>query len=111
VRIDAVARAVIVGPREALGVRRIALKETNWLGDEASEAAAAAAGRRVLARVRSTREPLPGRLALAEGEVCVELDAAEEGVAPGQACVLYAPEAESRVLGGGFIARTVRNDV
>ena len=33
----------------------------------------------------------------------------EEGVAPGQACVLYAPEADTRVLGGGFIDGTVRN--
>jgi tRNA-specific 2-thiouridylase len=28
-------------------------------------------------------------------------------VAPGQACVLYAPEAPDRVLGGGFIQRTI----
>jgi len=103
-RIDAAARQVIVGPREALGVRRIALKETNWLGDEVSMEEAAAAGRPVLARVRSTREPLPGRLTLAGGAVAVELDTAEEGVAPGQACVLYAPERPERVLGGGFIA-------
>jgi len=107
VRIDAAARAVIVGPREALGVRTIALKETNWLGDEASEEAAAAAGRPVLARVRSTREPVPGRLALADDQVTVVLDAAEEGVAPGQACVLYAPEEPDRVLGGGFIAGAI----
>lgn len=32
------------------------------------------------------------------------LDAPEEGVAPGQACVFYAPEGD-RVLGGGWIAR------
>jgi len=104
VRIDAAARQVIVGPREALGVRRIALKETNWLGDEPTIEDAAAAGRAVLARVRSTREPVQGKLALAGGAPTVELDAAEEGVAPGQACVLYAPEQPERVLGGGFIA-------
>ena len=34
----------------------------------------------------------------------VELLAPEEGVAPGQACVFYAPEG-SRVLGGGWIRR------
>jgi len=33
--------------------------------------------------------------------------APEEGVAPGQACVLYDAAAPSRVLGGGFIAATV----
>jgi len=43
-----------------------------------------------------------------DGVPGVVFDAAEEGVAPGQAAVLYAPEAPSRVLGGGFIAGTVR---
>ena len=62
----------------------------------------------MLARVRSTREPAPGRLGLVDGLPGVVFDAPEEGVAPGQACVLYAPEATSRVLGGGFIAGTIR---
>jgi tRNA-specific 2-thiouridylase len=108
VRIDADARQVIVGPREALLTRALTLKETNWLGDEAAIEAACAAGRSVLARVRSTREPAPGRLALVDGAPGVVFDAPEEGVAPGQACVLYAPETPTRVLGGGFIAATVR---
>jgi tRNA-specific 2-thiouridylase len=38
----------------------------------------------------------------------VALDTLEEGVAPGQACVLYAPEDPTRVLGGGFIESAVR---
>jgi tRNA-specific 2-thiouridylase len=62
----------------------------------------------VLARVRSTREPVPGRIAVIDGQAAVQLDTHEEGVAPGQACVLYAPETPSRVLGGGFIERAVR---
>jgi len=107
VKIDADARRVIVGPREALLTTGVALKEINWLGDEVSIEAAAAASRPVLARVRSTAEPVAARLALAEeGGVEVTFDAAEHGVSPGQACVLYAPEAPDRVLGGGFIART-----
>ena len=107
VRIDADKRQVIVGPREALLTTALTLKETNWLGEGAS--IEAAAGRPVLVRVRSTREPVPGRIALVDGKPGVAFDAAEEGVAPGQACVLYAPETPSRVLGGGFIDRTVRN--
>ncbi len=106
VRIDADRRQVIVGPREALLTRACTLKETNWLGETPS--LEAAEGRPVLARVRSTREPVPGRIALIDGKAAVAFDVAEEGVAPGQACVLYAPEAPSRVLGGGFIDRTVR---
>jgi tRNA-uridine 2-sulfurtransferase len=105
VRIDADRREVIVGPREALLTGALSLKEINWLGDAPSLDAAARAGAPVLARVRSTREPIPGRLAILDGAPGVAFDAPEEGVAPGQACVLYDPAAPSRVLGGGFIAR------
>jgi len=108
VKIDADARQVIVGPREALLTRALTLKETNWIGDGPSIEAACEAGRPVLARVRSTREPVAGRLALVDGTPGVVFDAAEEGVAPGQACVLYAPEAPTRVLGGGFIETALR---
>ncbi|MFI4974438.1 MAG: tRNA 2-thiouridine(34) synthase MnmA [Caulobacterales bacterium] len=106
VRLDADERQVIVGPREALLTGALTLKETNWLGDAAS--LEAAAGLPILARVRSTREPVAGRLAIIDGAPGVEFDAPEEGVAPGQACVLYAADEPSRVLGGGFIARTSR---
>jgi tRNA-specific 2-thiouridylase len=108
VRIDAATRQVIVGPREALLTQSLTLKEVNWIGDGASIDAACEAARPVLARVRSTREPAPGRLALIDGQPAVVFATPEEGVAPGQACALYAPEAPTRVLGGGFIAGTVR---
>jgi len=104
VRLDPEARQVIVGPREALLTASLSLKEINWLGDEPS--LAAATGRAVLARVRSTRDPSPARIAAADGEARVVFDSPEEGVAPGQACVLYDAGAPSRVLGGGFIAAT-----
>lgn len=109
VKIDADRRQVIVGPREALLTQALTLKETNWIGDLASIETACDAGRPVLARVRSTREPAAGRLGRVDGAPGVVFDTPEEGVAPGQACVLYAPEAPSRVLGGGFIMGTVRN--
>ncbi len=105
-RIDADARAVIVGPREALLTRALTLKETNWLGDETDLLAAAKAQKPVLARVRSTRPPVLARLITGENGIEVEFDGAEEGVAPGQACVLYDPADDGRVLGGGFIAST-----
>jgi tRNA-specific 2-thiouridylase len=108
VRIDADARQVVVGPREALLTHALTLKETNWLGEGASLDVACATARPVLARVRSTREPVAGRLTLIDGQPGVAFDTPEEGVAPGQACALYAPEAPTRVLGGGFIAATVR---
>ena len=106
IRLDAERRQVIVGPREALLTASLRLKEVNWLGDQASLAAAAEDGQGVLARVRSTREPAPARLVLLDGEPALVFDRPEEGVAPGQACVLYDPAAPDRVLGGGFIAAT-----
>ena len=65
----------------------------------------------MLARVRSTRDPSPARLALEDGQPIVRFVDPEEGVSPGQACVLYDPETPSRVLGGGFIATTRRADL
>jgi tRNA-specific 2-thiouridylase len=110
VRIDADRREVIVGPREALLTASLTLKETNWLGDAPSLEAAAGAGAPVLARVRSTREPAPARLAMFGDTPGVAFDAPEEGVAPGQACVLYDADEPARVLGGGFIAAAARRD-
>ncbi|MGI9170574.1 MAG: tRNA 2-thiouridine(34) synthase MnmA, partial [Caulobacteraceae bacterium] len=107
VSLDAARRAVIVGPRAALLVGALTLKEENWLGDEASMESAAAAGKAVLARVRSAAPPVPARMRLsAAGAVKVVFDTAEAAVSPGQACVLYDAGEPNRVLGGGFIAAT-----
>src|SRR5262249_23186389 len=106
VRIDPDARRVVVGPREALLTRALTLKEVNWLGDQASLEAAAQAGIAVRARVRSTRPPLPARRGVGGGRPPVVFAEGEEGVAPGQACVLYDAQTADRVLGGGFIAAT-----
>jgi tRNA-specific 2-thiouridylase len=111
VRLDAERREVIVGPREALLTRSLTLKETNWLGDEPSLDTAAASGVPVLARVRSTRPPSPARLLIEDGAPAVVFDAPEEGVSPGQACVLYDACEDTRVLGGGFIAATTAANV
>jgi tRNA-specific 2-thiouridylase len=104
VKVDAESRRVIVGPREALKIARIALKDVNWIGEPVA-AEDDLNGRAVLARVRSTRAPVPATLDTTAGWH-VTLDEAEEGVAPGQACVLYDAVAPNRVLGGGWIART-----
>ena len=105
-KIDAPNRRVIVGPREALLTSALAIGESNWLGEGSLEDACVA-GVRALARVRSTRAPVPGRMALVDGLPGFVFDVAEEGVAPGQACVLYAAPDGRTVLGGGFIASTV----
>jgi tRNA-specific 2-thiouridylase len=108
VRLDAAARRVVVGPREALRTSRIRLRDINWLGDATIEAALESRPE-VYVKVRSTRPPQPGWLRTgADGAIEVELIDGEDGVSPGQACVFYdAAEGQARILGGGVIASTM----
>jgi tRNA-specific 2-thiouridylase len=102
-KLDAVAREVVVGPREALRMRSIRLRDVNWLGDEPFEAFASS-GEEILARIRSSGPLQPARLSLDEDGVAVDLAHGEDGVSPGQACVFYAADgAGERLLGGGWI--------
>ncbi len=100
IRLDADRRRVIVGPRAALGVGAITLREVNWLGD-------APLGARpvpVMVKVRSTHRPVAVTLAATEdGGARLVFDQPEPGVSPGQAAVFYDGD---RVLGGGWIAAT-----
>src|SRR6478735_2852457 len=103
IRLDAARRRVVVGPREALRMDRIVLRDVNWIGDGALHSAVGE-GLEIFVRVRSTRAPQPAWLRAADDGYEVELVAGEEGVSPGQACVFYdAPSGQARVLGGGFI--------
>ena len=109
VHLDTANNRVIVGPREALGTQRIHLRDVNWLGDDTLDMIGSD-GLVLFAKVRSTRPPAPARLYMRDGAVSVELVEGESGVAPGQACVLYADENnDARVLGGGFISRSERS--
>jgi len=84
-------RRVIVGPREALSVKRLRIVEPNWLGEVQR--------RPLMTKVRSMAKPVPARL---EGD-WLSFETPEYGVAPGQAAVLYDGD---RVLGGGWIEET-----
>jgi tRNA-specific 2-thiouridylase len=105
VKLDPAHARVIVGPREALATRTVRLRDVNWLGD-VPLAGIGPAGLPVAVKVRSTR---PARAAVLRADaenVTVELLEAEDGVSPGQACVVYEDEsARARVLGGGTITR------
>ena len=107
VKLDAATRRVVVGPREALRMDRITLRDVNWIGDGSLDLAIGKGfdkGLEIFVRVRSTRAPQPAWLRGGNGHYEVELVAGEEGVSPGQACVFYdAPSGRARVLGGGFI--------
>src|SRR3954470_5204847 len=104
VALDAEKQRVVVGAREALPVRRIALRDVNWIGEGALDRALDAGRIEVFVKVRSTRPP---RAAFLSATACgfeIELIDGEDGVSPGQACVFYdGAQGQARVLGGGFI--------
>jgi tRNA-specific 2-thiouridylase len=97
VRLDAKNARVVVGPREALRTHTIILRDVNWLAPHEGAVECAVKVRSLRPPVMALVTPLPNNAAK------VELLAAEEGVAPGQACVFYEPNG-SRVLGGGWIS-------
>jgi len=91
IRVDAPSNRIVVGRREELAVREIALEEVSFIDGTAPEPLACEA------RLRYHSPAIPavyegGRLALEEAFL---------GAAPGQAAVLYSG---SRVLGGGIIS-------
>jgi tRNA-specific 2-thiouridylase len=93
-KLDAARAQVVVGPRSALASRVIHLNGVNWLADADGVIDCAV-------KVRSMRPPVAARVEkLSGGAAKVELQAAEDAIAPGQACVFYK---DSRVLGGGWI--------
>jgi tRNA-specific 2-thiouridylase len=107
VKLDPANRRVIVGPRSALAVHRISIADVNWIGDRPLDSN----GLEVFVRVRSTRTPRPATLFATPSGAEVELRDGEEGVAPGQACVIYeSSDSRARVLGGGIIRGAVSAD-
>ena len=109
VRLDAARRTVVVGPREALMSRRIALRDVNWLGD--GDLSGISGGR------VGGLGPHPLFAAAAAGDpafrwkgITVRLAEGEDGISPGQACVLYDSDAmRARILGGGWIISAERD--
>jgi len=104
VRIDADAKQVIVGPREALLRSEVFLEDVNWIG--AGELGVNLDGMAVRVKLRSTSPPRRATLRW-DGKLSVELAEPETGVSPGQACVIYADRDDAqRTLGGGWITGT-----
>ena len=104
VRIEAESARVIVGPRAALAMGRVRLRDVNWIGDGHFDDLPPE-GTEIAVRLRSTRTPAAAFLRRDDDGVYVDLLAQEEGVSPGQACVFYSSDQDdARVLGGGTIA-------
>jgi tRNA-uridine 2-sulfurtransferase len=100
VKLDAIKKQVVVGPKSALAHSTFYLKDCNWLMDSA------AIGHElqyVQVKMRSMQTPVEASLVMGENATAqVTLTLPYEGIAPGQACVVYQG---ARVLGGGWITQ------
>ncbi|AZQ67533.1 tRNA 2-thiouridine(34) synthase MnmA [Silicimonas algicola] len=102
VKLDVDGRRVVVGPKDLLATRTIAVREVNWLGDAPFDSRSEWP---LTVKIRSTKAPVEAVVRpLSATEAQVELLSPEEGVSPGQACVFYEPDG-TRVFGGGWISR------
>jgi len=100
IKLDPVKKQVIVGPKEALEISKVEIKELNWLGNNDIPED----GIDVMVKVRSTRPAEEARLYKGQNldEAYFLLKQPEYGVSSGQAAVFYN---DDRLLGGGWITK------
>ena len=61
-------------------------------------------------KVRSTGKLIKAKVSINKTNAEVDLEENETGISPGQACVFYSKnKTGDKVLGGGWISRTVNN--
>jgi len=102
VKVDPERNEVVVGPKEALARDIIVIAGCNWLGDINAD------GQEVTVKLRSVSKASPATLYLKEnGMAEIHLEAAQYGIARGQAAVCYD---DGRVLGGGWIVDSLQNE-
>lgn len=101
VRVDPEKNEVVVGAKEDLARKTVYLRETNWLLENSHENGE----HRVLVKLRSTTTPAPATLHIGQNNTAeLVLDTPQFGIAAGQAAVCYDG---TRVLGGGWISKTI----
>jgi tRNA-specific 2-thiouridylase len=95
---------VVIGPKAALARDRVHLNEMNWLvpvgpGDVLTAEV----------KLRSAQPLAAAKVTILDGGLAtVDLDGAQFGVAPGQACVIYQ---DDRLIGGGWIQSAERRSL
>ena len=98
--IDTKNNKIIVGPKDALYVKKIILKDLNILGSLKNF------DNPILIKIRSTGKLLRAKVNIKTSETEVEILEKEFGISPGQACVFYLKDNHGfRVLGGGWIKK------
>ena len=91
---------VIVGPKEALNVDEILLKEMNWVNNSFPS------DKKILVKLRNTGNLISAEMKKMNDRVILYPTKPVERVSPGQAAVIYDANDENNVLGGGWIVST-----
>ena len=91
---------VIVGPKEALNVDEILLKEMNWVNNSFPS------DKKILVKLRNTGKLISAEMIKTNDRVTLYPTKPVERVSPGQAAVIYDANDENNVLGGGWIVST-----
>lgn len=100
VRLNPDTNEVVIGPKTCLAQQKISVNRLNWIGDTMPEEPYPCS-----LKIRSGQKPIQGTIQLlSNNQATITLETPEYGVSPGQAAVFYA---ENRVLGGGWITKSL----
>ncbi len=106
IKIDNNNNTIVVGPKEALKINKIILRELNILGSKSE------LEKEIKIKVRSTGKLLRAKVKINASKAEVNILDGESGISPGQACVFYLnDEAGDKVLGGGWIDKTFNKNL
>ena len=98
--------SIIVGPKEALTINKISLRELNILGSSEEFK------NEIKIKVRSTGKLLRANVNINHDKAEVNILEGENGISPGQACVFYLNDSTGdKVLGGGWIDKTYNKNL
>ncbi len=106
VKINSLNNTIIVGPKDALKINKITLRELNILGSEDE------LKNEIRIKVRSTGKLLRAKVRVNLDKAEVNILDGESGISPGQACVFYLNDTTGdKVLGGGWIDKTYNKNL
>ena len=106
VNINADNNTIIVGAKEFLEIKKIKLRDLNFLGNKQDFEDL------INIKVRSTGRLLKAKIIISGSTAKVEILDSETGISPGQACVFYSKDdLGDKVLGGGWIHKTYNKNL
>ena len=102
IKINSPNNEIVVGPKSALAINKIKLRNLNQLCNNIEDY-----NFNLCVKVRSTGKLLKAKVKIGESYSEVKLENKEIGISPGQACVFYSKnKIGDKLLGGGWIDST-----